>query len=94
MIWLDLLVKAFAKVLGGYRYLEGGNAQEALRMLTGAPMTAFNFSDASVGQLIYDGSMSRLIQNFLAKRSFVIVAHAQHHAVFVKENTGTAASMN
>ena len=54
-IWLSLLEKAFAKVFGGYRYLEGGNACEALRMLTGAPLTSFNLKDASVDSMIAQG---------------------------------------
>ena len=42
-IWLHILEKAFAKLHGGYKYLEGGCAVEALRDLTGAPMTRFEF---------------------------------------------------
>ena len=38
-IWLSVIEKAFAKIFGGYKYLDGGSATEALRMLTGAPLT-------------------------------------------------------
>ena len=56
-IWLNLIEKAFAKVFGGYKYLEGGSSYEALRMLTGAPLTSFCFSEASVQELIETGAM-------------------------------------
>ena len=51
-IWLNLIEKAFAKVFGGYKYLEGGSTIEALRMLTGAPLTSFAFSDSATKQMI------------------------------------------
>ena len=84
-IWLNLLEKAFAKVFGGYKYLEGGSSYEALRMLTGAPLTSFCFNDTSVQELIDNQSMTLLIKDFLGKRSFVLVASTQPGGPFVKD---------
>ena len=84
-IWLNVLEKAFAKVFNGYRYLEGGSAIEALRMLTGSPLTSFCFADSSVEQLIDNQSMGLLIKDFLNKRSFVLVASTQPGGLFFKE---------
>ena len=42
-IWMQILEKAYAKLHGGYKYLEGGSAVEALRELTGCPVTRFEF---------------------------------------------------
>lgn len=47
-IWLNIIEKAFAKEFGGYKYLEGGSTFEALRMLTGAPLTSFPFADGNM----------------------------------------------
>lgn len=86
-IWLNLLEKACAKVFGGYKYLEGGSAIEALRMLTGAPLTSFCFKEASVVELIENESMAILIKDFLSKRSFVLVASTEPSGLFVKEKS-------
>ena len=47
-IWIYLLEKAYAKVKGGYKYLEGGSTSEVMRDLTGFPMTRFDFNDSAV----------------------------------------------
>ena len=86
-IWLNLIEKAFAKVFGGYKYLEGGSSYEALRMLTGAPLTSFCFNEPSVQELIETDAMQLLIKDFLGKRSFVVVASTQPGGPFVKEKS-------
>ena len=47
-IWIYLLEKAYAKVKGGYKYLEGGSTGDVMRDLTGFPMTRFDFNDQAV----------------------------------------------
>lgn len=86
-IWLNLIEKAFAKVFGGYKYLEGGSSQEALRMLTGSPLTSFCFGDDSVQELIETGAFRLLIADFLSKRSYVVVASTQPGGPFVKDKS-------
>jgi len=85
-IWLNILEKAVAKVYGGYKYLEGGSTLEGLRMLTGVPVTSFNFFDPTVVEMVYNESMKAIIKNFLAKRSYVVVASTVPAGLFVKES--------
>ena len=84
-IWLSIIEKAFAKIFGGYKYLDGGSAIEALRMLTGAPLTSFNFSDMAVKEMIQQGHFELLLTDFLNKRSFVLVASAAPMSLFCRE---------
>ena len=74
-------------MFGGYKYLEGGSSYEALRMLTGAPLTSFCFSEPSVQELVETDAMQLLVEDFLSKRSFVLVASTQPGGPFVKEKS-------
>ena len=44
-IWVQLLEKAWAKAIGSYAQAIGGNTEESLRALTGAPVKTFYHSD-------------------------------------------------
>ena len=70
--WLHLLEKAYAKTKGGYKYLEGGSTCEALRDLTGYPLTRFDFSDQSVVSMLHNGMLWKLLKDFLARRGFIV----------------------
>ena len=70
--------------------MDGGSAPEALRMLTGAPLTSFQFSDPSVLKLIQGGPMEILIKDFLSKRSFVVVATSQPVGIYCRDSTSSS----
>lgn len=56
-LWVLLLEKAFAKLLGCYSAMRSGWSYEALIDLTGAPYTSIRFDDEDVQKKIVDGSL-------------------------------------
>ena len=71
---------------GGYKYLEGGSAIDALRDLTGSPISRFEFADQSTQNLLKVGMLWRLIKDFLNKKSFVVCGSSKPLGLFVKED--------
>ena len=45
VIWVLLIEKAYAKVHGSYKRIEGGQAFEAMRDLTGAPAYVYDIKN-------------------------------------------------
>ena len=84
-IWLYLLEKAYAKSKGGYQYLEGGSTCEALRDLTGYPLSRFDFSDQSVINMFQAGMLCKLLKDFLSKSGFIVTGSTAALAKFSRE---------
>ena len=47
-IWLLILEKAFAKMYGCYKLLEGGSPIDGVRDILGYPCSIFNFTEETV----------------------------------------------
>lgn len=56
-LWVLLLEKAYAKLLGSYSAMRSGWSYEAMIDLTGAPYTSIRFDDEDVQKKIIDGSL-------------------------------------
>ena len=50
-MWVQLLEKAWAKICGSYARIIGGLTEEALRVLTGAPVKNFDHLKINVNKL-------------------------------------------
>lgn len=50
-IWVNLLEKAYAKVLGSYEAVEGGKAYQAFFVLTGFPSDCLTHNEYEVNDL-------------------------------------------
>lgn len=50
-IWVNLIEKAYAKVLGSYEAMEGGKPYQAFNLLTGFPSDCLWHDDYSVDDL-------------------------------------------
>ena len=52
--WVPLVEKAYAKVHGSFKNIEGGKAYEAMRDLTGAPAYLYDINQANLAQELID----------------------------------------
>jgi len=50
-IWVNIIEKAYAKVLGSYEAIEGGKANQAFSLLTGFPCDCLEHRSYSVDEL-------------------------------------------
>ena len=50
-IWVNIIEKAYAKILGSYEAIEGGKAYQAFFLLTGFPSDCLYHSDYKVDDL-------------------------------------------
>jgi Calpain family cysteine protease len=63
-IWLPLLEKAYAKLLGGYEQLIKGSVSEALGYLTGFPTQQLTLRDEAVFHLIETNKLWTVLRLF------------------------------
>ena len=84
-LWVLLLEKAFAKLHGGYKTLTGGNENEALMDLTGAPTMSLNFKDKKVKDLINSGKLWDLIMNF-EDEGYILSAATPYEPLWIVSN--------
>jgi len=54
-LWVPILEKAWAKVHGGYKFLQSGKAANALSDLTGSPSNIFMFNPEDPSDVIFSG---------------------------------------
>jgi len=50
-VWVPIIEKAFAKAHGSYKAMEGGNMDESMRILTGAPAFTIKIKDKNLDDL-------------------------------------------
>ena len=63
-LWVLLLEKAYAKVLGNYYTLRGGFANEGMMDLTGSPTECFDFEDPNCLEQIQSGEFFKKLKQF------------------------------
>ena len=66
-IWVLLIEKAYAKLHGNYKSIEGGQAFEAMRDLTGAPSYVYDINQ--------DGLADKLIQ--FKEKKYIMVCSSE-----------------
>jgi len=66
-LWVMLLEKAYSKLHGSYKIIEGGLPHKGLRDLTGLPSKAHFFESDGTQSMIRDGSFWDLLKNYSDK---------------------------
>ncbi len=64
-LWLSLLIKAFAKLHGGYYKLMNGNVKEALIDLTGFPTSELLLRDTAVYDMMKSDELWETITGYI-----------------------------
>lgn len=63
-LWVMLLEKSYAKLLGSYYALKAGTVAETLLDLTGLPTSSYNFEDEYVKDFISNGQFWNLLKYY------------------------------
>ena len=70
-VWMLILEKAFAKLYGSYKNLEGGSPSEAFRDLTGCPVSVFSLRDEKVQDVKFKTELWKMLLNFQKTESLL-----------------------
>ena len=71
-VWLLVLEKAFAKMYGGYKLLEGGSPTDAFRDLFGQPLSIFSLKDERVCGMAASGALWKLLSSFQRQECLLV----------------------